>query len=264
MNVHANGAVSGIAAYRRILGVAVASIGLADALALLTHRIEEGRFIKVGFLNAHGANIARDDAEFAGALEDFLVLPDGVGVDIAARILYGAPFEANLNGTDLVPALLRSISRPITVGLLGASADNVEAAAGKLRSAAPQHRYAVIRDGFFSPADEPAIQRRIAELRPDVLLVAMGMPRQELWMSRSIDPRHCTMAIAVGALFDFLAGAVPRAPHWVRRLRLEWLFRMSIEPGRLWRRYILGNPLFLARVLMQKLSGRRAGGRGRA
>jgi exopolysaccharide biosynthesis WecB/TagA/CpsF family protein len=255
MNVHANGVISGIRAYRTILGVGVASIGLAEALALLTRRVEERCFTKVGFLNAHGANIAWGNAEFARSLEDFLVLPDGVGVDIAARLLYGAPFQANLNGTDLVPALLRAVPWPITVGLLGTSANNVAAAARNLGSAAPQHRYVVIRDGFFSAADEAGILRRLAELRPDILLVAMGMPRQELWISRNIDPRHCTMAIAVGALLDFLADAVPRAPQWVRRLRLEWLFRMSIEPRRLWRRYILGNPLFLARVLAQRWSG---------
>ena len=88
----------------------------------------------------------------------------------------------------------------------------------------------------------------------------MGVPRQEFWIAKNITPRHCTMPIAVGALLDFLSGAVPRAPAWMRRLRLEWVFRLIIEPGRLWRRYILGNPVFLARVVRQKLSSSVPGG----
>lgn len=83
----------------------------------------------------------------------------------------------------------------------------------------------------------------------------MGVPRQELWIARNLTEKHCTLPIAVGALLDFLSGAVPRAPGWMRRMRLEWLFRLIVEPGRLWRRYIVGNPLFLARVLRQKLVG---------
>ena len=82
----------------------------------------------------------------------------------------------------------------------------------------------------------------------------MGVPRQELWIARHIDARHCTLPIAVGALLDFLSGTVPRAPLWMRQLRLEWLFRLWVEPGRLWRRYVVGNPLFLLRVIRQKLS----------
>ncbi|OQM75246.1 WecB/TagA/CpsF family glycosyltransferase [Manganibacter manganicus] len=260
MNVHAK-PIAGADTARKILGVAVANIERAEALDLLERRIKERRFTKLGFLNAHGANLATTNPDFASALQDFLILPDGVGVDIAAKLLYGVPFRANLNGTDFVPALLRFATPPITVGLLGASRCNVEAAADKLKIVAPQHRYPVMHDGFFSPADEPGILRQLAEVRPDILLVAMGMPRQELWMARHLDQRHCTVAIAVGALFDFLAGAVPRAPKWVRRLRLEWVFRMGLEPKRLWRRYVLGNPLFLARVAIQKLFGPKASGR---
>jgi exopolysaccharide biosynthesis WecB/TagA/CpsF family protein len=84
----------------------------------------------------------------------------------------------------------------------------------------------------------------------------MGVPRQELWIARNITPDHCTMPMAVGALLDFVSGAVPRAPKWMRQLRLEWVFRLIVEPSRLWQRYILGNPVFLARVIRQKFSSR--------
>ena len=240
-----------------ILGSPVVRLEWEEALSTMRRMIRDRAFIRISFLNAHNANVAWSDAEFADALKRFLVLPDGVGVDIAARLLYGTAFPANLNGTDFIPALLTSTEEPLTVALLGAKHPNAEAAAAAFATIAPQHRYAVIHDGYFSTEDEPAILTEIAALRPDVLLVAMGVPRQEFWIDHHITSNHCTLPFAVGALLDFMSGAVPRAPYWIRRLRLEWLFRLALEPARLWRRYVVGNPLFLARVMRQKLSGRK-------
>lgn len=259
MNMHAARAASGLDTLRTILGIPVLAIRWDDAIALLNRLIAERRFTKVSFLNAHNANLAYTDPVFAKSLDDFLILPDGIGVDLAAKLLYGAPFPDNLNGTDFVPAFLQASAKPLTVGLLGATRVNAEAASRKLAALAVQHNFVVIHDGYFSAAEEAGIVDRIEELRPDVLLVAMGVPRQELWIARHIDARHCTLPIAVGALLDFLSGAVPRAPLWMRRLRLEWLFRLAVEPGRLWRRYMVGNPLFLWRVARQKFSRAAAG-----
>ncbi|MCQ8871742.1 WecB/TagA/CpsF family glycosyltransferase [Mesorhizobium sp. LMG17149] len=254
MNMHSARAAFGLDKLKMILGIPVVAVRWNDAIALLNRLIAERRFTKVSFLNAHNANIAYTDPVFAGALDDFLILPDGIGIDLAARLLYGAPFPDNLNGTDFVPAFLQASTTPLTVGLLGATRVNAEAASVKLAALAVQHRFVVIHDGYFPASQEQEIVDRIAALRPDVLLVAMGVPRQELWIERHIDARHCTLPIAVGALLDFLSGAVPRAPLWMRRLRLEWLFRLAVEPGRLWRRYVVGNPLFLLRVVRQKFS----------
>lgn len=240
-----------------ILGIPVVRLEWEEALSTMRHMIRDRVFARISFLNAHNANVAYSDPEFADALRRFLVLPDGVGVDIAARLLYGAAFPANLNGTDFIPALLTSTGEPLTIALLGAKHPNAEAAAAAFAAIAPQHRYAVIHDGFFSKEDEPAILAEIAALRPDILLVAMGVPRQEFWIDHHINASHCTLPFAVGALLDFMSGAVPRAPVWIRRMRLEWLFRLALEPARLWRRYVVGNPLFLARVLRQKLGGRK-------
>lgn len=249
MNVHAPFS-AGPVSRRSILGVDVAALSRDDAIALLTQLAAEKRFTRIGFLNAHNANLACDNPHFRRILSDFLVLPDGIGVDVASRWLYGAAFPANLNGTDFVPAFLAA-APPLTVALLGAARGNVEEAARVLARIAPQHRVVVVDDGYYDPADEPAVLDRIARLRPDVLLVGMGVPRQEFFIGERLTPDHCTLPIAVGALLDFLSGAVPRAPGWLRGVRLEWLFRLWIEPGRLWRRYILGNPVFLARVFRQ-------------
>ncbi|EFG8199961.1 WecB/TagA/CpsF family glycosyltransferase [Escherichia coli] len=244
---------------RNIMGVDVSALTQREAVDLVAERIAARQFTKVAFLNAHVANIAQSDAGFCGILRDFLVVPDGVGVDIASKALFGAKFPANLNGTDFVPHLLIALPRKIRVGLLGAERDSVEAAADRLKRIAPAHDYVIYGDGFFTREMEPAILNRLQNDRPDLLLVAMGVPRQEYWID-GISGAHASVAMAVGALFDFLSGAVPRAPLWMRKARLEWLFRLIIEPSRLWRRYLVGNPLFIFRLLRQLVAGQRSHG----
>lgn len=243
---------------RDILGIGVADIDWHEAIAMLGRLAEERRFTKIAFLNANNANIACKNAAYHAAMQDYLVLSDGIGVDIAAKVLYGSIFIANLNGTDFIPALLKGIPAPLKVGLIGSRLPVAEAAAGVLAGHAPQHSYVVLHDGFFGAAEEPEILAGLEKERPDILLVAMGVPRQELWIAEKITGRHCTLPIAVGALFDLISGAVPRAPMWMRRLRLEWLFRLLAEPRRLWRRYLVGNPIFMLRVFRQKLTGDRS------
>lgn len=238
-----------------ILGVAVTDASQADAIALLDEALRRKRYTKVAFLNAHSANTAVEDTEFSALLKTFTVLPDGIGVDIAAKMLYGRPFTDNLNGTDFVPALLAAVKRPLTVGIVGAVREHGERATADLVAKMPQHEFVYLNDGFLTPEEEPGVIRRIEKLRPDILLVAMGVPRQEKWIEANLDESACTMPIAVGALLDFLSGAVPRAPLAIRRMRMEWVYRLCLEPMRMWRRYMLGNPVFLMRVVRQKLRG---------
>jgi exopolysaccharide biosynthesis WecB/TagA/CpsF family protein len=242
-------------AWRDILGISVAVMTMEEALALLEARIAENRFLPFAFLNANNANIANQNAELKSAFGRFLVVADGVGVDIASLALHGRMFPANLNGTDLVPRLLRRIQRPLKVALIGARRDVADCARGAFQEMCPQHSVTVISDGFFTPSDEPRILRQLEAERPDVLLVAMGVPRQEMWIANRLNAGHCTVPIAVGALFDIFTGTVPRAPRWMLALRIEWLYRLWREPKRLWRRYIIGNPVFLASVIKATLAG---------
>ncbi|EJN05428.1 WecB/TagA/CpsF family glycosyltransferase [Phyllobacterium sp. YR531] len=241
---------------RSVLGVPVVALPWQDAIDLIRERIANRQFTLITWLNAHNANVAQTDAGFREALEHFLVLPDGIGVDIASKILHGASFPANLNGTDFTPAILKAETNPIRIGLIGAKPEVVAGAAAKFRQIAPQHDIRIVSDGFFTMAEEPGILASLKEFSPHILLVAMGVPRQELFMAQKLTPDHCVVAMGVGALFDFMAGAVPRAPALVQKLRFEWLYRLVQEPARLWRRYIVGNPLFLLRVMRAKLRGR--------
>ena len=240
---------------RAILGVPVVVLPWEEAIELLRRRIDSKRFTLVTWLNAHNANLAHTNPEFRSALDHFLVLPDGIGVDIASKVLHGSAFPANLNGTDFTPALLQAETRPLRIGLIGARPEVVEKAAARFRQIAPHHEVRVISDGFFTAAEEVKILQSLKDFLPHILLVAMGVPRQEMFMAEKLNAEHCTLAFGVGALFDFMAGIVPRAPPLVQKLRFEWLYRLAQEPARLWRRYIVGNPLFLLRVLLAKLRG---------
>ena len=243
-------------AYHDILGVPVVAAGWNEALDFVADHVERGEFLRLGWLNANNANVMHDRPDYRAALQQFVILPDGVGVDIASLILHGRSFPANLNGTDLTPAILQRIAMPMRVALMGSRLPVAETAAGSFRELAPQHDYRVIVDGFFKPEEQDRVLEAIADYRPHMLLVAMGVPRQELFIANALTPQHCTVAIAVGALFDLHTGVVPRASPLMRRLRLEWLSRLIAEPRRLWRRYVIGNPLFLWRVLVARLSGK--------
>ncbi|HNW79296.1 MAG TPA: WecB/TagA/CpsF family glycosyltransferase, partial [Candidatus Competibacteraceae bacterium] len=105
--------------------------------------------------------------------------------------------------------------------------------------------------GYFSPAEEGEIIARINASGAGVLLVAFGVPRQELWLAEHHEVLLPPVRMGVGGLFDFYSGRIPRAPLWLREIGLEWVWRLIQEPGRMWRRYILGNPLFLYRVWKQ-------------
>lgn len=255
MNMHAAPPIMPMPPVRDIMGVDVAVLDETTAVALFSRLIAERRFTKVAFLNAYVSNVAKQDSEFCRTLGRFTVLADGVGVDIASKVLYGEPFPSNLNGTDFVPSLLRKLPGQLKIGLIGASRENIEAACDRFARMAPRHAFHLVSDGYFSATGEKQILADLREIRPDILLVAMGVPRQELWIDR-LHGEHATIALGVGALFDFISGAVPRAPDWMRKARLEWLFRLVIEPRRLWQRYVVGNPIFLWHLLQHRLSGK--------
>jgi len=239
-----------LASRRMIFDLPVCDLDWEDALTF----IDELASLPVGhtaisFVNAHNMLVMLRDESYREVLERNLVLPDGVGLDIASRVAHGEPFPANLNGTDFVPALLTFMERPKRIGLVGGRRAIVEKAAERMRRHAPWHEFIVISDGFFDPARSDAVTREISRQKIDVLIVGMGTPLQEKWVAENVGPQHARLVLTVGALFDFFSGTVPRAPGLVRALRSEWMFRLLLEPNRLWRRYVLGVPLFFYQVI---------------
>jgi beta-1,4-glucosyltransferase len=177
-----------------------------------------------------------------------VVLNDGLGVDIASFLIYGAPFRENLNGTDFVPGLLSRLSAPTRVYLVGSTPRNVRAAAVAI-SRFPNAVVVGWRDGYSLWWDEARVIRDICERQPDMLLVGLGNPLQERWILANRERLPSAVILGVGALFDFMSGARPRAPLMLRRMRLEWAFRLAQEPHRLIGRYTIGAAHFLYLVL---------------
>lgn len=249
------GIPTGGAPVRRLLGVDVCVFSGDQAISAVRSAFDGMSCTHFAFLNAHGANLACDTPEYSRALSKFTVLSDGIGVDIGSKILFGETFPENLNGTDFIPRLLGSLKEPRTVGLLGARANIGERACRELAISFPHHTFRFVSDGYFDDEQEQTILDGLAKNPVDLLLVAFGNPKQELWIARNCRAEHAKVAFGVGALFDFLAGHVPRAPDFLIRMRCEWIYRLWLEPRRMWGRYVVGNPLFLARVLRQKLMG---------
>lgn len=256
MNLIANFAVR--ASRRMIFDLPVCDFDWADALSFINKLASQptGQTV-ISFVNAHNMLVMLDDDNYRDVLMRNLVLPDGVGLDIASRVAHGVAFPANLNGTDFVPALLTYMAQRKRVGLIGGRGDVVERAAEDFRRHAPWHEFVAISDGYFDmERDSGRVAAAVARERLDILIVGMGTPLQEKWVAENILKEHARLVLTVGALFDFVSGTVPRAPHTIRALRLEWGYRLLQEPTRLWRRYVVGVPVFLYEVARRRFGGR--------
>jgi beta-1,4-glucosyltransferase len=170
---------------------------------------------------------------------DIFLLNDGVALNLAALLRCGTRFPENLNGTDFTPAFLSRLERKGRVFLLGGRPGVAQATAEAL-GRIPRVEICGHVDGYSIWHDEAAVNEKIKNARPDILLVALGNPLQEEWILRNRSSLQVPLILAVGALFDFMSGNTPRAPEILRRLRLEWAFRLAREPRRLVGRYTIG------------------------
>jgi alpha-1,3-mannosyltransferase len=236
---------------RTIFDVPIRVETAAKAVTILDDLFRQGSPTIIAFANAHALNVAASNISFRNALRSSVVLNDGIGTDIASRILYGSPFPENLNGTDFTPRYLGQTTHRFTIFLLGSKPGVAERAAARLCWLCPQHRVVGFHSGYFEPEQSGRITDAIRNSGANLVLVGMGNPRQELWLRDNLAASGCRIGFAVGALFDFLTDEVPRASEWVRAARLEWLHRLVCEPRRLWSRYLLGNMVFLLRVAAQ-------------
>ncbi len=173
-----------------------------------------------------------------------LIVNDGIGIDIATWLIHGKRFRENLNGTDFTPLFLQHLGRDARVFLIGAKPGIAQRAAHYLQQ--ELHTNVVgYRNGYEEAKDSQALIHEINSSGANVVLVAMGNPQQEQWIVQHREQLDARVLIGVGALLDFLAGDKPRAPQIFQRLRLEWFYRLCLEPSRLARRYTLDIALFL-------------------
>lgn len=210
----------------------------------------------IGYLNAATTNMALDRPEIGELFARLDVLyADGRGVVWGAAAL-GSRLPERVNAGDFVEDFFRDCARDgIRVALVGGYPGEAERFAAAHRARSPGATIVAAEDGFFGPDDEPRVREAVEALDPDVVLLGMGTPKQErlaLEWSAAGKPR---VWWCVGALFEYDSGSRYRAPVWVRRAGFEWLVRLALEPRRLWRRYLLGNPKFVARIAKARLCG---------
>lgn len=242
--------------------LAVDRITFAGAVDAITTLVERGRGGMVFTPNVDHVVMAEDDLRFrrAYAAAD-LSLADGMPVVWASHLL-GQPVPEKISGSDLAPSLMnRAEIKGFRVYLLGGAPGVAELAANNLRRRHP--RLTIV--GTASPRidlREPEESRQgvldeIRKAAPDLVLVALGAPKQEIWMHEAADALRPAVLLGVGASIDFLAGTARRSPAWMSAAGLEWLYRLAREPRRLARRYLLRDPKFLG-ILLGELRARRA------
>jgi N-acetylglucosaminyldiphosphoundecaprenol N-acetyl-beta-D-mannosaminyltransferase len=238
-----------------LLGMRVSRVTRDEALETLQRFIRSARPHLVVTADASMHVIAGRDAEFLRIVNRAdLVTPDSTGVLWAARKL-GTPLAERVSGVDLAEQLCaESARRGYGVYFYGAAPGIAEEAADTMRERYPGARIVGTAHGFLSsPEEQAALIREIQEKRPAVLLVAMGIPKQEKWIAAHLEELGVPVCMGVGGSFDVFSGRVNRAPEWMQRRGLEWLYRLLKNPKKYSKVATL--PLFVLRVLRKQRLG---------
>ncbi|WP_083508316.1 WecB/TagA/CpsF family glycosyltransferase [Erythrobacter sp. AP23] len=235
-----------------LFGLELASASPEFAASQIVECAGAGERMTVNFINAHCVNQARDDANYRHDIADSdLLLPDGIGIEIAAR-LCGSERPENLNGTDLFPQICeRAAVEGTGLFLLGGVPGVADAAAAWACDQWSSLRIRGTHHGYFDPAEEDALIERINASGAGILMVGFGVPLQEGWIARNRARLQIPVVMGVGGLFDYYSGRIARAPLAVRKLRCEWVWRLAIEPRRMANRYLVGNVRFLAHSMLE-------------
>lgn len=235
-----------------ILGCLVDILDLQEAVDQVKQLVDHSQSGQVITLNPEIAYAARRQTELQELINSSsLVTPDGIGMVWAARQL-GYPTRGRVTGIDLLYGICaEAAGRGWSIYLLGAAPGVASAAAEKLCLQFPGLKVSGIQHGYFHQEEEDSIVRQIKEASPQVLFVALGAPRQEIWIHRYKDVLNIPVSIGVGGSFDVAAGKKKRAPELFIKLNLEWLYRLLMEPQRLKRQLVI--PLFMLEIIKQKI-----------
>lgn len=238
-----------------VAGVRVDSFTEASLVSrVLEMASSDGVDVAVG-VNAHVCNQARQDDRFRQLLASSTTYADGQSIVWAARLL-GGHLPERLATTDAAISILHAAADAhIPVYFLGATNGVADEAARQLRARIPGLQLRA-HHGYFPPAETDRVLADISAFGTGIIFVGMGDPGQQLWIDAH-RPHLPPAVLTCGGLFDWLSGSNPRAPRWMIRAGLEWLWRLVLEPRRLGQRYLVGNPVFIAAVLRQRLSGDR-------
>lgn len=236
-----------------ILNVPVDAVTMTEAIETLDRFVREGGFHSVFTPNPEIIMLGQDDAEMAKALQEAdLVVPDGIGVVIASKILKTQALPERVPGYDLVQATMKQAAdKGYKYYFFGGKPGVAEAAKAKMEEMYPGIEIVGCRDGYFKEEDMPAIIEDINASKATILLVCLGAPKQEKWiMKYKSELAHVRVAVGAGGSLDGMAGIVPRAPIFFQKIGLEWLYRLGKQPSR-WKRMLV-IPVFLMKVLKER------------
>lgn len=241
-----------------VLGIRVAKLTVAEFMNWLIGELSSPRAapLLVGYVNAWCSNLGSENAGFADVLRKCdCVYADGQAIVWASKFL-GNPLPERVNAGDFVIDLLQRLNDAgLSVFLLGSRDGVAVRAASEFQQRVKGLRVAGAVSGYFSGSGDD-IARQVKASGADLVLVGMGSPRQEIWMRDFASASGARAVWCVGALFEYFGGERARAPVWMRKIGLEWLFRLALEPRRLWRRYIVGNFVFVWRVFKARLTAK--------
>lgn len=250
----------------QVAGIGFDQVTMPETVARIVERVRAGgppALICTGNLD-HLVTLQRD-AEFRAIYEGAeLVLADGMPVVWLSRLGRGTPLRERVAGSDLFWELARlSAESGARLFFLGGAPGAAERAADAARARYPSlqlaGQYAPPLAEFGTEAEQERIRTTIRTARPDILLVALGAPKQEKWIAANKELLGVPVSIGVGGSFEMAGGLVRRAPAWMQRTGLEWLHRLAQEPGRLWRRYLCRDLPFLLRAAVRTLANGRPG-----
>jgi N-acetylglucosaminyldiphosphoundecaprenol N-acetyl-beta-D-mannosaminyltransferase len=240
-----------------VLGIPIHGPDGQDIIEYIASGLRQGLRRRVLYANAHLLTIARDDPKLTRTFQEAeLVVCDGYGAALAARLLCGRKLSRQ-SPPDWIDGLAaRAAADQRRVFLVGGSDTAIRKAAAELIRRHPGLIVAGVMHGYFDKRpgshESKLVVDAINAARTDILIVGFGMPIQELWLWENWDKMTCKTALTVGAMFDFLSGETYRAPRWVTDNGLEWASRLVTEPRRLWRRYLVGLPVLLIRIMAAK------------
>jgi N-acetylglucosaminyldiphosphoundecaprenol N-acetyl-beta-D-mannosaminyltransferase len=247
-----------------LLGVPFSNVGFEDVCSAIDERITSR---EPGYIVTPNVNLVCNFHRYPDFREAyrkaFMWLPDGTPLMWVARLL-GIRFVEKLSGSDMVPWLSAyAAKKGYRVFLLGGRPCSAEVAAQRLQQKNPGLQIAgwyCPPFGFEHDPQENALTiQAVKDARPDILFVALGSPKQELWLARHLTELDVPVSMGVGAALDFIAGKLRRAPRWMQHTGLEWVWRLFQEPRRLWRRYLVDDMMIVPMILREIVRGRRNG-----
>ncbi len=233
-----------------VMGVEIDNLSIEETLGLIEKKILERKPVKHVVVNAAKVVEINKNPELKAIIESCeIVNADGQAVVWASRLL-GKPLKERVAGIDLMQALVeRASQKNWSIYFLGAKQEVLDKVIARYKKEFPTLKIAGARNGYYKPNEEQRIADEIAESRADILFVAMSSPKKEIFLNKYLNRMNVPFVMGVGGSFDVVAGLTKRAPLWMQKLGLEWLFRFLQEPRRMWRRYIIGNVEFILLLL---------------